>query len=613
MKKIISFVFSVLLLMASCANPDSEETANDTIQGWNILTSNDSIALKVIERSKDYNVNHLQLSHRIVMDLKDVKDPAVAAKVNMLTKLAHEKNIKEVTIWDHALYHLDYYPDKFKTGPNGTINLDNPQFWEWIKEDYREMLKLVPEIDGIVLTFIETGAHVEDQYSEVLKTEEEKLAAMVDTLASIMIDEYDLKLYVRTFMYTKAELRSMMKAINLISNKNVIVMTKEAPHDFFLTHPVSSFVENIEAPVLIEFDAAHEYNGQGIIASIFPEVHLKRWEYYSKLPNVIGYVIRTDRKNTTTVFGNPAEINLFALDKAVKMKDTSTDSIYDEYISKKYGVECIPYLKPAFKLAPEIILSTLYTLGLPLNTHSRLDIENDGAYQRHVSGKWLDNKSIKLTHGIDTTLHYWKDIVNHLAPKWYKTSTSNQLSVESQWVLDSNWLEPVEMMNETYLELIISEKLYGVEKAREALQLVKDASDCAKNKELYDTTLHVFERTLLTARLYKEVASAYFAYRVYYNSKQNENNHLLEIIDSSLNNIPGIITEILNYKYTGAEGQFIWKNEAYRAMRYYNEFKSLKDGYKTTYTPNTFERFHYHGVTEKEKKELYGDFMKNIK
>ena len=607
------FFFSILILFASCTNPKPEKLTNETIQGWNILTSNDSIAVRVIKKAKDYDVNHLQLSHRIVMDLKDVKNPDAAAKVNRLTRLAHENNIKEVTIWDHALYNMDYYPDKFKTGPNSTINLDNPEFWQWIKEDYRDMLKLVPEIDGIVLTFIEAGANVEDQYSEVLKTEEEKLAAMVDTLASIMVDEYGLKLYVRTFMYTKAELKSMMKALNLINSKEVMVMTKETPHDFFITHPVSYFVKDLNNPVLIEFDAAHEYNGQGIIASVFPEIHLERWQYYSQYPHVVGFVIRTDRKKTTSVIGNPAEINLYALNKAAETNgDVNVEEIYDEFISRNYGGECVQYLKPAFKMAPEIILSTLYTLGLPLNDHSRLDIQNDAAFQRHVSGKWTNDKNIKLTRGNDTTLHIWADVVNHLSPTWYKGPQSNQLSVESKWVLDSGWLSQDDEMNATYLKLIVNEKEYGVKKAKEALSLVKQASQCAKNQTLYDTTVHVFERTLITAKLYREIASAYFAYRVIANEGLANNEYAIDLFNSSIEDIPTVINEILKYPYAGPQGQFIWKEDAYRAMKFYLELQSIKDDPTQPYTENTFERVDYMGLTEEEKKDLYDRFINEL-
>ncbi len=603
----------VIALLAFSCRPEENiprsSTLDSRLEGWNILTDNDTMAVKVIDKAAGYGINHLQLSHQIVMDLKDVKDPEVAAQVNRLTDMAHDKGIGEVTIWDHSLYHLGYYPDKFKTGPGGTIDLDNPGFWEWIKKDMRNMLDMVPAIDGIILTFIETGAHVEDQYSAVLATEEEKLSAMVDTLASVIINERDLSLYIRTFIYSRAELSSLLKAIELVKNPAVKVMTKEAPHDFFLTHPVSSFVGKIKAPVLIEFDAAHEYNGQGIIASIFPETHLKRWQYYSGLSNVTGYVARTDRLNTTSIINNPTEINLFALHKAAGSESpVEMESIYNEFIEENYGESCIPYLKPAFKLAPDIILSTLYTLGLPLNSHSRLDIENGSAYQRHVSGKWLDNKNIHLGRGNDTTLHYWKDIVNHLAPAWYKGEESGQLAVESRWVLDSNWLEPTEKMNEAYLKLVLNEKEYGARKAREALNLVKDAEDCTENRVLYDTTRHIFSRTSITADLYLAMAKAYFGYRVFARGEEYRTDFIHRAMKEGLDELPVIIDAILTYPHKGPVGQYHWVEDAYRAMHFYIQLDRIINSGDYGYTPSTFERIPYRGLSDKEREEIHSRY-----
>ena len=169
-RKYFIFLIAPVIFLTSFSCKQNSESAEKRypVQGWNILSRQEEQAERVIERSRDYNINHLQLSHQIIMDLRHAKNPEVAAKVNRLTKKAHDAGIEEVCVWDHALYHLDYYPDKFRTGPNNLINLDNPEFWKWIKNDYREMLDLVPDINGIILTFIETGAHVEDQYSEVM-------------------------------------------------------------------------------------------------------------------------------------------------------------------------------------------------------------------------------------------------------------------------------------------------------------------------------------------------------------------------------------------------------------------------------------------------------------
>jgi hypothetical protein len=78
------------------------------------------------------------------------------------------------------------------------------------------MLDKVPSIDGIVLTFIETGACVEHQYSDQWKTDSEKLANLVDSVASVVIDEQNLQLYIRTLIYYKEELNALLECVNKV-------------------------------------------------------------------------------------------------------------------------------------------------------------------------------------------------------------------------------------------------------------------------------------------------------------------------------------------------------------------------------------------------------------
>ncbi len=600
MKKIVTYLAIIISTVFSCVSTENKEEKL-SIEGWNILSDNERLAEQVIEKAGEYELNHLQLSHHIVMDLRHVKNPDKAALVNRLSEKAHEEGIKEVCIWDHTLYGLDYYPDEFRTGPDNLLNLDNPDLWRWIKDDYREMLELVPGVDGIILTFIETGAHIEDQYSEILTKEEEKLATIVDTLASIIIDEYDKSLYIRTFVYNKAELSSMLNCINLIQHPDIKVMTKEVPHDFFLTHPVAEFVKEIKFPTIIEFDAAHEYNGQGIITSMFPEVHLKRWEYYKNLPNITGYVARTDRFNNTTIINNPAEINLFALHQSFNRK-SDIDSIYSQFIEKEYGSAATPYLVPAFKLAYPIISSSFYTLGLNINSHSRLDYLDNSSYQRHVSGKWMDDPIITIKKGINEEFHYWKDIVNHLSLPWYKRKEGTQLAQESPWVLEKNWLKPEELMNETYLRYVLKEKKYGVEKAREALEMVKAAAPFVQNAEKYDTLLHVYERTKLTVRLYESVAKLFFGYRVFARGEEFRTDYVRDILEEGLTDTKSIALEMKKYPWKGPKGQYDWEEDIYRALSYYNAVKTRTSD---TYYRGFFPYFPWKGLSEEEREKIW--------
>lgn len=538
------------------------------VQGWNILSDSYEDAIVTIANAPSYNINHLQLSDKIVMNLNEVKKADKQSLVNDLTSKAHKAGIKEVVIWDHAFYALKYYPDQFKTSPNGTINLDDPGFWNWFKQDYREMMKLVPEVNGLVLTFIETGARAENQYSEKLKTGAEKLAAVVDAVAEVVCEELGKQLYIRTFAYTDAEYQNTIGCISHIKSSKIILMMKETPHDFFLTHPNDKYAGTINRPTIMEFDAGNEFNGQGIIANTWPEYIIKRWSDLIKRPNVIGYVARTDRYGDTHLVGTPNEILLYTLKRYTEDQTVTTDKIYDEFITQKYGEKAIPYLKPAFRLAFDIVSSSLYTLGTNIANHSKMDYDPyKSSYGRHVSGKWLDPPIVFVAHNINREFHYWTDVIEHLAPARYKKPDAG-LNIEAPVVIANNWVTPEEKMDETYLRYVITEKHYGVEAAKKALDLVIKAKPILMEKN-YKQIYNLYYRTLLTARMYEATATAYFGYRVYSRGESYRTMWLNETMQKALDSMLVIATEIENYKESVPIGQWNWSDDAATARKYH--------------------------------------------
>jgi hypothetical protein len=550
--------------------PEDEADAsnNAEVRGWNILSDNEPNARRVIEAASNYDINHLQLSHQIVMDLRDVRDTARQGLTRRLTHLAHEEGIEEVVVWDHALYNLDYYPDEFKTGPDSTINLDNPEFWDWFRQDYRDMLDRVPEIDGIVLTFIETGAHVEDQYSEEMTTEQEKLARLVDEVASVIMDEYEKALYIRTFIYTQEELDAILKCLNLVEHDDITVMMKEVPHDFFLTHPVNEHIKEINRPVIIEFDGGHEYNGQGILINTFVETALKRWKYYLQQPNVVGYVARTDRYGETTAIGRPHEVNLLAYHRAQQDSSISADSVYREFISERYGAANVDQLMPVFQRARDMITSSFYSLGLNTTNHSRLDFDYPSIYVRHNSGRWLKDKTFYLEHGVGREFHYWQDVMNHLAP--LSAKQSRQVEIEAPEALENDWIAMEERITLDYLKYVASEKDYSVSLIEEMLESVKGAEVDNEIMLAHQDLLHTLERTLLTARIRRAAAKAYYGYRLYARGESFRSQELETLIKQGLDEIEEVAPLIENYEPDVPQGgQWRWQNDADAARDYH--------------------------------------------
>jgi hypothetical protein len=535
------------------------------VRGWTLLSDSEEDAMAVIARAKDYGINQLQISHELVMDLREMREADKRARVLRLVKAAKAAGIGEVLVWDHALYALSYYPQQYRTGPDGSIDLDDPAFWTWFKQDYREMLDLLPGIDGIVLTFIETGARAERQHSNTMTTPSQKLASVLNAVADVVVGERKLRLYPRTFSYTFAEYEVVLGAVRLIQRPEVRLLIKETPHDFFLTHPNDLHAGSIARPTIIEFDAGGEFNGQGQIANTFPEVFLDRWAELQKRPHVIGYVARVDRYGRSRIVGRSTEILLHALKRKTEDPAVTADRVYDEFIGARYGAAAVAPLKPAFQAARDIVTSTLYTLGTNTANHSELNYDPyASSYGRHVSGKWLDPPVARVAHGVDKQLHYWTDVIDHLAPARFKTA-DGPLKVEAPWVLEKKWVEPEEKMDEAFLGYVVAEKAFGVSRAEQALKQVEGARAVLKPADHED--LHaLFERTLLTARLHRAVASAYFGYRVWARGGGFRTPAVVATVKRGLEEIPAVAAAIKAHRGPIYPGAWRWERDAERAL-----------------------------------------------
>ena len=551
------------------------------IRGWNILSDNIDIAEETIYHAKNYNINHLQLSHHLIHNLKEVSDKSKLKKIKHLTTLAHSVGIEKVFIWDHALYKKSYYPSKFFNENTDQLNLDNQDFWRWFREDYKNKLEKIKMIDGIVLTFIETGMRIENQYSKLYPTSAQKFKKLIRELNSVVNLHFEMDLILRTFSYNDSEIENIVKVVNDINDNNIYIMIKESNHDFFITHPPNNLIDIIDhnKRIIVEFDAAHEFSGQGIVASIFPDFHFNKAKYFSKYKNVIGYSIRTDRYGNTSIINNPAEINLHSISKGFLKDYSSSDQVIKTYISKIYGVENIEKLFRIFDESGDIILSSFYTLGLNTARHSKLNFDYRSIYTRHVSGRWLENPVIYVENGVNKKYHYWKDIVNYLSPKkhksgegFYKPKSSpndsisymilNQLEIPE--VINNGWLIPEELMNESFLEDILKEKKWSIKKTEELLSLVHNIKSDLDKKE-YEKLERMFDRTLLTVRLRAAVAAVYYGDRI-----KPRTMNVLGIIDENKSEANKIIKELENYSHSYPIGEYNWKKDSELAKKYIN-------------------------------------------
>lgn len=567
-------VFLLCPFYGTLGNTFPDRFDNKNIRGWIILSDDMSAAVRTIKAAKEYDINQLQLSHEIIHDLREIKNEKVCAQVNELVNMAHSEGINEVLLWDHSLYDMDYYPERFRTGTGGTIDLDNPEFWEWLKDDYRQMLDRVSEADGLVLTFIETGAYAEKQFSKKMKSPEEKLAAVVNAISDVLIGERKKKLYIRTFAYSEEEYKGTIGCIEYLKYDEVTLMMKETPHDFFLTHPDNHYIQKMNRPVIVEFDLGNEYSGQGVVANTWPEHVMKRWNSYIHCPNVTGYVARTDRYGNTSIVNTANAIQLYALKRMTEDPKISVDRVYDEFIESEYGKAALLPVKKAFQKAFDIVTSVFYTLGTNLTDHSSLNYENNKwGYSRHVSGRWIDPPVVRVEHDVNRTFHYWKDIINHIAPVQFKSWFSPSF-VEVKGIFEKRWINVDEKMDSLYYRYIVTEKRYGVRLAAEAL------SEIEKTKSVLDSVVYnelqqLFYRTYLTATLHEAVCTAYYGIRIYTRDKKLHPKMLKEDILSALERITLTADEMTQMRGSYPIGQYNWLNDAQMALWYRDKIKRM--------------------------------------
>ena len=482
------------LLAAAVVFPVSVHAGAD-VRGINLLSADfcsDTLAISAAARD---GLNHVQLSHRIVHNLCAVKDSATASLVRRLADFAHSKGIAEVCVWDHALYNTDYYPERFKLSGTGIIDLDNPAFWEWMKRDYARMLDLCPEIDGIVLTFVESGSRIEDNSS--VMSVPQRLAKVINTVGEVVCGEYGKTLWLRTFAYNEQEYANITQCFNLVNwdDERMFLMVKDVPHDFFLYHPDNAFIGCLGHPTLVEFDACGEYNGQSVILNTLPDYFCERWKRYAEMPEVVGYVARTSRCVSDEITDTPAEINLFALKRASEDLSIDAERIYDEFITSRYGRRALKFLKPAFKASRDIIDGTMYPLMLNATHHSDLRLDDPSTYGRHVSGRWSGCDSVHLGHGVGKTVHWWKELVSTLAPDECKHPTGTRARDISD-VLDAGWLVGGEQMSEEYLDCIIRWDRDCRRRAEKGFRSVRRARRVLSAED-YQQIYDIYERSLM--------------------------------------------------------------------------------------------------------------------
>ena len=127
------------------------------------------------------------------------------------------------------------------------------------------------------------------------------------------------------------------------------------------------------------------------------------------------------------------------------------------------------------------------------------------------------------------------------------------------------------------MKYILAEKKFGVKKAEKALNYVTKAKK-SMDVNQYNQVFNLFQRTLITSRMYEAVATAYFGYRIYARGEEYRTEWLMTTTRDALDRMLILASEIDNYREKVPRGQWNWRDDAATAREYHK--KITKTGWK---------------------------------
>lgn len=390
------FLFFILILLFFFSNP--VQPAEQFVHGWMILDS-DSVAVRqIIERAAAYGANHIQLSHRIIMNIDDIlgDDELSRSRVDVLNlgiRLAHEHGMKAY-IWAHEFSGMK----KIRPATPVSYAADSP-LWNQRQTAYRKGLAKIPEINGVIFMFgsapippWRTVCNCCDNPNDPPQSDRIRLA--VEKIGGYIVNELKKELFIRTFVHEPAEIEWHNQGLARAQGVDFTGMHKGPVQDWQPYNPHHPSLGNIgNHPAIMELDIAGECYGRSILPFSAPGYFRYRlnhlWENQG-----IGVVMRIQH-NAVSALQTPNEINLFAITQLLKQPEKSLERIWDEALEKLYRVPPDALIQP--------VLKQLFKDTFPIRRKSH-----------YVLGIWAHDKKSNFPH--DTRLDQFRD--RGMMPKW---------------------------------------------------------------------------------------------------------------------------------------------------------------------------------------------------
>lgn len=323
-------------------------------KGWIFLRDDQPYHLSLLTKAREYHVNHLQISHDIMMYMwEPLHDTARRDRINQLIDVAHQNGIPEVTLWVHEIQFNDM-PSQFFI--NGKVNLDDPAYWIWLEDRYELLFQVCPNADGLIFTFSENfeGVDFNDRQLTIHtgKSITDTFEQAIQTLWNVC-NRHNKSLYIRTWHYAGVD--RMIRDAVMRCDPEIWMMSKATgAGDWNMIKEDYDIIGTcLGHPEMQEFDVTGEYWGlcETPWAGIEYIKHL--WTDFALPRGAQGVCARIDRDHANA-YETPNRINMTALDILVDSPDIPTDDIYSYWSNHWFGQTAGPRVASALKKSFDI-------------------------------------------------------------------------------------------------------------------------------------------------------------------------------------------------------------------------------------------------------------------
>ncbi|HOI10051.1 MAG TPA: hypothetical protein PK313_06190 [Myxococcota bacterium] len=318
-----------------------DRDAYEPIRGWILLDDDPAKVLEALDAAPAYGVNHVQLSHDLVMNFEDLlgDDAATTTRVQTLNDAiaaAHQRGMKAF-IWVHEFSGtgLDVC-----YGPEGEV-------WTQRAAAWNAALDRIPDVDGVVLMFGSapmspwftacTCDWCADRWENPFEAppNDQRIRLITEALGQVLAVRGQ-QMVARVFLHEPSEIPWHADGFAAARGVDFVGMHKSDVGDWQPYNPHDPTVGNVGPhPSVLELDVGGEYYGASRLPFCSPGYFRYRMQH-AWANRGIGYVVRIERGSNRSL-GTPNEINLRALSAFVADPDTPPRAVWDAFLADRYG------------------------------------------------------------------------------------------------------------------------------------------------------------------------------------------------------------------------------------------------------------------------------------